>query len=58
MIGQTSQTDGFDMIAVERQNKNILESNDEEDFRTGDLKKHNRQGGDLREDFDFIKVPK
>lgn len=52
------QPNGFDMIAVERNCKKMLESSDDVDGNYIASRKMNRQGGDLREDFDFIKVPK
>ena len=57
---QTSQTDGFDMIAVEKKanlEDSLLQDIDAS-MNEGVKKQNNRQGGDLRDDFDFIKVPK
>ena len=50
--------DGFDMIAVEKKPMLIESTDADASVDIVPNKQFNRQGGDLKDDYDFIKVPK
>ena len=61
MVKSASKPDGFDMIAVEKKGRE--KESAEIDFETmpseqRSRKETNRQGGDLKNDYDFITIMK
>ena len=57
-IRESSTIEGFDTIAVEKQPKTSAYFNIDDDIATQPHAHSNRQGANLKENFDFIKVPK
>ena len=61
MVKSASKNDAFDMIAVEKKGREKESADIDAETMPTELrprKETNRQGGDLKNDYDFIKVPK
>lgn len=58
IVRDTSQVDGFETIYVEKKPKETITIDDLEDSNRELFEKTNRQGANLRENYDFITIPK